>query len=724
MTRLSPVLRRYLLLFILGPISLSSYLLPGFANPASASESRPAAQVDAARAAGADADLGNWLLHGRTHSEQRHSPLRQIHRENVQELGLAWSYETGSKRGLEATPLVIDGVLYATSTWSRVFALDAKTGKELWQYDPKVSRAIGRKACCDVVNRGLAAWQGKLYLASLDGRLIALDAATGQSLWQTKTVPEDGDYTITAAPRIVEGKVIIGNSGGEFGVRGYFSAYDATSGEMLWRFYTVPRHPSEPFEHPELEVAAKTWSLDSDWAAGLGGTVWDSMAYDPELGLLYVGVGNSTPYNREVRSPGGGDNLFLTCILAVDPDSGRLVWYYQTTPGESWDYTATQHMILADIEIEGRTRKVLMQAPKNGFFYVLDRATGELISAEKLGPINWASHVDMKTGRPVETGKGDWTRGSAFVMPGPGGLHNWHPMSFSPETGLVYIPTLENAWPYAPDPNYRHIPGDFNTGENWPALSALGKWAIPFCSPSHLTAWNPVSQTRAWRVEHKHPVNAGVLSTAGGLVFQGNGGGFFAAYDALRGEKLWSVDVGVGIMAPPISYRVDGEQYIAVLAALGGAPALNTSEYSNTNAGQVFAFKLEGAAEIPKAKARPVGARHAEPIPVSDEVLERGSDLYATYCTRCHGLWARSSGWTPDLRQSSAAVHSQWDAIVLGGAFSGNGMASFADRLNPEEVRAIHAFVIDRAIAEDSWLERTHDWANENLCLPATLLAD
>jgi quinohemoprotein ethanol dehydrogenase len=694
-----------------------------FASPAPGN-APAAARVDRERAAGADEDLDNWLLHGRTHSEQRHSPLRQINKSNVESLGLAWSYATGSTRGLEATPLVIDGVLYATSTWSEVFALDAKTGRELWRYDPGVSRAVGRKACCDVVNRGLAAWRGKLYLGSLDGRLIALDAATGTPVWQVQTVPIGGDYTITSAPRIVEGKVIIGNSGGEYGVRGFFSAYDAAEGKLLWRFYTVPGHPSQPAEHPELVVAAKTWSPDSNWESGLGGTVWDSMAYDPELGLLYVGVGNSSPYDRSVRSPGGGDNLFLTCILAVDPNTGRLAWYYQTTPGESWDYTATQHMILADLEIGGRARKVIMQAPKNGFFYVLDRKTGELISAEKLGPINWASHVDMKTGRPVETGRADWSKESAIVMPGPAGVHNWHPMSFSPDTGLVYIPTLENAWSYAATEQYRHVPGDFNTGEDWVALGRMSRWAIPFCNPSHLTAWNPVTQSRVWRVEHDHPANAGVLSTSGGLVFQGKGDGYFAAYDAVDGSGLWSSRVGIGIIAAPITYRVDGEQFVAVLAGLGGSPLLNYQNYTHSNAGRVFAFKLGGKSPMPISKARPPGTRNADPIPVSAETLGRGADLYATYCTRCHGPWARSTGWLPDLRHSSRAVHEAWESIVLGGAFAGKGMAGFADRLDRADAQAIHAFVLDRAMAETSLVERAHSFAMDNLCMPASLLAD
>jgi quinohemoprotein ethanol dehydrogenase len=669
---------------------------------------------------------GDWRLHGRNSFEQRFSPLSQINRETVSRLGLAWTYETLSRRGLEATPLVIDGVLYATSTWSVVFALDAKTGRELWRHDPMVPREVGRKACCDVVNRGVAYYKGRIYFGAFDGRLIALDAKTGSLIWQVLTVPKDSDYTITGAPRIVRGRVIIGNGGGEYGVRGYFSAYDALTGERLWRFYTVPGPPAQPIEHVELALAAKTWSKDSDWASGLGGTVWDSMAYDPELDLLYVGVGNSSPYNRAVRSPGGGDNLFLTSILAVKPETGKLIWHYQTTPGEFWDYTATQHMILAELEIDGALRRVLMQAPKNGFFYILDRETGELLSAEKLGFISWASHVDLKTGRPVETGNADWSKDPKFVVPGPPGVHNWHPMSFSPKTGLVYVPTLDNAWLYQAVENYEHVPGNFNTGEDWPEFQESVKWTLPFCSPTHLTAWDPKLGRRIWRVEHDHPVNAGVLATAGDLVFQGNGAGFFAAYADDDGEKLWQAEVGVGIMAPPISYRIDGEQYIAVLAGLGGSPAMNRAEYRNENAGRVFAFKLDGAVPVPgiEPRTKPDTSAAAARRGVTPESIERGKELYSIHCGRCHGPWARSNGWLPDLRHATSAVHDAWESIVIGGAFKGKGMASFADQLNADDARAIQAFVIDRALVEDSFAERAQLWANEHLCIPASWLAD
>ncbi|MGH8186406.1 MAG: PQQ-dependent dehydrogenase, methanol/ethanol family, partial [Steroidobacteraceae bacterium] len=429
-----------------------------------ADASKPA-RVDTARILNADQDPGNWLTHGRTYSEQRYSPLAAVSTANVKDLGLAWFVDLDTHRGQEATPLVIDGVLYSTSAWSKVQAIDAKSGKLLWQYDPKVPGETGVKACCDTVNRGVAAYDGRLYLGTLDGRLVAIDAATGKEVWSVVTVDQTKAYTITGAPRVIKGKVIIGNGGAEFGVRGYISAYDAATGKMAWRFYTVPGDPSQPFEAPILEQAAKTWNGEW-WKLGGGGTVWDSMAYDSELDLLYIGTGNGSPWNQQHRSPGGGDNLFISSIVALKAETGEYVWHYQSTPGETWDFTATQHIVLADLEIDGQARKVLMQAPKNGFFYVLDRTNGQLISAQPFVQVNWATTVDLKTGRPIETPEARFKDPKqAFIsMPGPYGAHNWHPMSFSPKTGLVYIPAQELPFPYLHDGKYQVRPIGFNIG--------------------------------------------------------------------------------------------------------------------------------------------------------------------------------------------------------------------------------------------------------------------
>ncbi|MFT5611262.1 MAG: quinohemoprotein ethanol dehydrogenase, partial [Polaribacter sp.] len=400
------------------------------------------------------ADSSSWLSHGRTYSEQRHSPLASINKDSVSGLGLAWSYDLGTSRGIEATPIVRDGVIYVTSTWNIVHALDARSGDPLWTFDPIVDKAQGAKGCCDVVNRGVAVWGDSVFTATIDGRLISLNAKTGEKNWDVNTVDKSKPYTITGAPRIVKGKVIIGNGGAELGVRGYISAYDVDSGKMLWRFFTVPGNPADGFENDSMEMAAKTWTGEY-WAAGGGGTAWDSMAYDPELDLLYVGIGNGSPWNQSIRSPEGGDNLFLSSILAVRPDTGEYVWHYQTTPGETWDYTATQHMILAELEIDGAQRKVIMQAPKNGFFYVIDRTNGEFISAQNFVEVNWATHIDQTTGRPVEIPAARYSGKAPYLqLPGPLGAHNWHPMSYSPDTGLVYIPAQEAPWVYGDKKDY------------------------------------------------------------------------------------------------------------------------------------------------------------------------------------------------------------------------------------------------------------------------------
>ena len=517
-----------------------------------------------------------WLLHGRTYAEERHSPLDQINTSNVDQIGLSWSFETGTNRGHETTPIVKDGVMFITAPWSVVHALDAKTGDLLWTHDPKVERAWANNACCDVVNRGVALYENSIFFGTIDGRLISLDKDTGTENWSILTIDKSRPYTITGAPRIVKGNVIIGNGGGEFGVRGYVTAYDVDSGDELWRFYTVPGNPNEPFESPEMEIAAKTWSGGKWWEYGGGGTVWDSMAYDPALDTLYIGTGNGSPWNRYVRSPGGGDNLYLSSIVALDPDTGDYKWHYQTTPGDSWDYTATQHMILADLEINGQMRKVIMQAPKNGFFYVIDRTNGELISAENYVPINWATHVDMETGRPVENPANNYFDTPALTTPGPLGGHNWQPMAFNPDTGLVYIPAQEMLFVYSHDKDFEYNPKTWNTGQqiemtylpkNPDELAMVDKATF-----GYLLAWDPVAQKEVWREQYQRPWSGGLLSTAGDLVLQGTSDGRFIAFDAASGEILWSVDTGQGIIAPPITYMIDDEQYIAVQVGYGGAP--------------------------------------------------------------------------------------------------------------------------------------------------------
>jgi quinohemoprotein ethanol dehydrogenase len=652
---------------------------------------RGAKAIDDAALRNADARAGEWITHGRNYSETRFSSLSQINAGNVKQMGLAWSFDTETTRGLEATPIVAGGVMYTTGSWSVVFALDARTGKLLWKWDPQVPRTFGQKACCDVVNRGVAVYKGRVYVGTLDGRLAALDAQTGKPVWDVVTVDQNLPYTITGAPRVVKGKVLIGNGGAEMGVRGHLSAYDADTGKLAWRFYTVPGNPSKPFESPALEKAAKTWTGEW-WKIGGGGTVWDSMAYDPELDLLYVGTGNGSPWNREIRSPGGGDNLYLSCIVALKPDTGELVWHYQTTPGDSWDFTATQHIILADLDLAGRKRKVLMQAPKNGFFYVIDRTNGELLSAQAYVPISWAKEVDMKTGRPVESPGMRYEKAPAFMKPGPLGGHNWQPMSFNPQTGLVYIPAQDNLFIYSPDKKFQYRPGSWNTGIDF----SIFKEPVPLM-PGYLLAWDPVTQKERWRVPYKSFWNGGTLTTAGNLVFQGNSEGRFVAYTADKGEKVWEASVGNGIIASPVTYELDGVQYVSIMSGWGGAFALAGGDGmgASPGAGKVLTFALNGKQPLPEVVASnrtviPVG------VTASPETLETGATLFAQWCAVCHGLGVAGGGATPDLRYSHPATFDKYRDIVLDGKYQGMGMPSFRKWLTAADVDAIRAYVLTR----------------------------
>lgn len=664
-----------------------------------------ATKVDAAAILKADAS--GWRTHGGTYAEQRFSPLDSVNADTIGELGLAWSYDLESSRGIEVTPIVHDGVMYVTSTWNVVSAIDARTGEELWKWTPEIDKVQASNACCDIVNRGVAIWGDKIFTGTIDGRLVALDAKTGAVAWEKLTIDKAYPYTITGAPRIIDGKVIIGNGGAELGVRGYVSAYDTNTGEMIWRFYTVPGNPANGFENDTMKMAAETWNGDW-WEAGGGGTAWDSMAYDPDLNLLYIGVGNGSPWNQSIRSPEGGDNLFLSSIVAVRPDTGEYVWHYQTTPGETWDYTATQHMILAELEIDGAERSVIMQAPKNGFFYVLDRATGELISAEAFVPINWATHVDMETGRPVEVPAARFSgKEPYFQLPGPLGAHNWHPMSFSPDTGLVYIPAQEAPWVYGDRKGYAYTEGTWNTGTDFsvallPTDKAVFK-ALRSMAKGRLLAWDPVKQEAAWSFEHQGPWNGGVLSTGGNLVFQGTADAHFAAYDAASGDQIWRYFTQTGIAAAPITYELDGEQYVAVASGWGGAYVLGFGGVlpsgSDFNAGRVLVFKLGGEAVLPEPEMEDaIEYEIPAPIEVSAETLAKGTQAYANSCSVCHGDQAFSSPLTPNLRFSPVTTDAAlWQEVVFNGMLAENGMPKLGDVYDADTIEGIRAYVINEA---------------------------
>lgn len=668
--------------------------------------SKSPARVDGARIQNADKEPEQWMSHGRTYDEQRYSPLKSINTDNVAQLGLAWSHDLNTKRGVEATSIVVDGVMYTTSAWSIVHALDARNGRLLWTYDPEVPKSKIQHGCCDAVNRGVAVWKGKVLLGAFDGRLIALDAEDGSVVWEVNTVDSEKPYTITGAPRVVKGKVLIGNGGAEYGVRGYITAYDVEDGTLVWRFYTVPGNPADGFENDAMKMAAETWNGEW-WTIGGGGTVWDSMAYDAELDLLYIGVGNGTPWNQLIRSPGGGDNLFLSSIVALKPDTGQYVWHYQTTPGETWDYTAAQHIILADMEIKGAVRKVLMQAPKNGFFYVIDRESGELLSAENYVNITWASHVDLNTGRPVEIPGARYEQEAALIFPSYLGGHNWHPMSYSRDTGLVYIPVLDMPAAYGNDAGFKYRPGTTNTGTDGIVGSlpdsASERAAMSALMKGRLLAWNPQTQKEAWRVEHKGPWNGGVLTTAGGLLFQGTASGTFVAYRADNGTPLWNFGTQTGVVAAPTSYEIDGEQYVSVNVGWGGAFALVFGEFvqaeSMPNISRVLTFKLGAKNELPEVDWQPTVTFNPPELTANEKELERGFRLYQDTCMGCHGLNAVSGLLVPDLRGSGFLQDAKaWQTVVWDGVLANRGMPGMSDIFNrPEEVELIRQYVIQQA---------------------------
>jgi quinohemoprotein ethanol dehydrogenase len=674
-----------------------SWVLLSSCDRASGQGQRTFAQIDQARLNANDPSGENWLSHGRTYSEQRFSPLTQINQENVATLGLAWFADFETQRGQQSTPVVVDGILYVTETWDRVHAFDARSGQRLWTYDPKVPGEWLVNACCDAVNRGVAVWEGKVYVGTADNRLIALNAATGSEIWSVHTTPVGEPYAITGAPRVAKGKVFIGNGGAEFGVRGFIAAYDANTGKRDWIWYTVPGNPANGFENKQMELAAKTWNGEW-WKTGGGGTAWDGITYDPVTDLLLVGTGNGSPWPSEIRSPGGGDNLFLCSIVALRPDTGEYVWHYQTVPADSWDYNSAQQMIVADLMIEGRQRHVLMQAPKNGFFYVLDVATGERISTEKLVPVTWASGIDKTTGRPIENPQAryDKTGEGMVVRPWFNGAHAWHPMSFNPNTGLVYIPMEDRNYGFVAtrtDDN----PMGMKLGISMTKGPALHQQlSIPQVAATFLLAWDPVAQKEVFRIPHGTQLSGGTMTTASNLVFQGNRtNNRFAAYDARNGRELWSMDVQTGALAGPVTYSIDGVQYVAVV---GGYK--NTRSYYEPNGSRLLVFKLNGEVQLP-----PVPAFTPPPLNPSanfgtPEQLALGEARYDTYCGACHGTDGQARAYFPDLRQSASLTsQAAFDAIVLRGIRASQGMVSFANALSADDSTAIRAYVTTRANA-------------------------
>jgi quinohemoprotein ethanol dehydrogenase len=665
---------------------------------------------------GADARLGHpapgeWPSDGRDYSAQRFSPLTQINASNVSRLGLAWYDDLDTLRGVEATPIYADGVLYNSLPFNIIKAYDAKSGRVLWTYDPKVPREMARYACCEPDSRGLAMWHGLIVIATLDGRLIGLDKTSGKPVWTTQALPSTMPYTITGAPRVFGDQVVIGNSGGDLGVRGFVAAFDAATGQKRWKFFLTPNPKGEPDHEasdPIMPMVRKTWSDDGLWKQlGGGANPWDSIAYDPELKLVYVGTGNSSPHSQFYRSPGGGDNLFVCSIVALHAEDGSYAWHYQMIPGEEWDYTCTSSIVSADLTVDGKPRKVIMQAPKNGFFYVLDRKTGQLISGKSYVKVNWTLGLD-KNGRPIDNPAARYTEEPALVYPGPGGAHNWFPMAYSPRTKLAYFPAYQSGFVYARAPNW--TPQPFRSNSGWGGFSgealkkrmALQKEADKD-EKAMLVAYDPVKQQVAWSVPLPRHGNGGVFVTASDLVFEGTTKQTFAAFDAKTGKQLWEFPTQSAPVAGGITYEVDGEQYVAINAGWGGGAAQVERgagiELPRAPA-RLLVFKLGATRTLPPlAKAEPIP--QPPPLRASEADIQAGAQLYADTCSGCHGREA--VGGVKDLRHIDAATHARFKDIVLGGIYADKGMASFKDLLSDKQAEQIHDYLIARA--NEDWGE-------------------
>ncbi|MEM7542528.1 MAG: PQQ-dependent dehydrogenase, methanol/ethanol family [Pseudomonadota bacterium] len=645
-------------------------------------------------------DGSDWPAFGRNYSEQRFSPLTQIDTENVAGLGIEWMLDLPEDRSLLSTPLVIDEVMYFTGSYSKTRAVDAKTGELLWEYDPEsIKHAGDRLRIMWDSSRGLAYWNDKIIIATIDGRLVGLNAKTGEKIWETMTVDPRRAYYITGAPKVISGKVIIGNGGTEQeAARGYVTAYDADTGEQAWRWWIVPGNPADGFENDAMKMAAETWT-GNWWEHGGGGNAWHGMTYDPEFDQVIVGTGNGSPWNRKIRSPDGGDNLFLCSLVALDAQTGEYRWHYQTVPGETWDYNSNMDIILADLKFGEQTIKALMHAPKNGFFYVINRENGALLSAEKVGTVTWASHVDLKTGRPVEVAGSRYEDGEELVWPSPFGVHNWHAMSYNPMTGLAYFPAIE-------------MPATFrDTGID------LQKWKSPHFrvgvgvefgtedtpadySTASLLAWDPIKQEKAWSHPQPPNWNPGTMTTAGNLVFQGQADGQFVAYNATNGEKLWSIDLGLGISAPPVTYTVGGKQYVSLLVGWGGAGLIAGTLAAQhgwkyrSHPRRLYTFSLDGDKSVPKMPP-PVWAQPVDPsdFKIDESLASYGQQLYSQSCFLCHGGGAVSGGNAPDLRESPIVLSKEaFKAVMVDGAKLANGMPRFKD-WDEKQLEAITHYV-------------------------------
>lgn len=686
-----------------------------------------AGNVDWPRLMAVDSEPQNWLTLGRDHKQTYYSPLAMINADNVGRLGFAWAYDLGTARGQEATPIVVDGVMYTSGTWGYVYAIDAATGKELWRFDPRANPRAARNPCCDLVNRGVAVWKGRVLVASVDGRLHALDAGTGKELWAADTIVDHSlPYSSTGAVYIAGNLAVIGNSGADMdkgGVRGYVSAYDVETGGLAWRFYTVPGTPGQAPENAAMARASQTWRSDRPPQYQGGGAVWDGFAYDPDLKLVYFGTANPAPYNLEVVTGASRDALFTASMLALHADTGEFAWHFQATPGDHWDFDATQKLILADLVIRGSRRAVIMQANKNGFFYILDRRTGEFISGKPYTFVNWTDSLDAKTGRPRPSKTAEWYSEPKNVYPSWAGGHSWQPMSFNPSTGLVYIPVIDapSVWVDLPQSGgrIRFVNGFLSAMSVFPDSAYDANALKPYYGPlpdrkaleatrevkllrELLRAWDPIAEKTVWEQETSSGMrgyDGGAMSTAGNLVFQGCGNGEFRAYAADSGKILKTIQTGSHIMAAPATYEVNGQQYVAVQTGYGGTglgvgaipPSSAALEFRNSN--RIIAFRLDGS-QVPLPERR---KEESFPMPPANGAtwaeIKSGEIAFAAECSRCHAF---GPNITPDLRQMSAETHAMFKDILLGGAFAAKGMESFEDILSENDVDNIHSYLIEQ----------------------------
>jgi quinohemoprotein ethanol dehydrogenase len=661
------------------------------------------AAVTAERLLAADKST-QWLSYGGGYSEQRFSPLKQIDATNVGTLGLAWFADYDTNLDQHGSPLYVDGVIYVSTAWNKLYAFDARNGKQLWQYNAKVPGEWLRNVCCGNVNRGLAAYNGKIYMGTLDARLVAIDAKTGQEAWATNTIIGDRNdplnrFSITMAPRIAKGKVFIGASGGEFSVRGWIAAFDAETGKEVWRFYNVPGDPAKGFENEAMKTAAATWS-GQWWKLGGGGTVWDATIYDPVTDLIYYGTGNATPWNQMARDPKRGDNLYVASIIALKADTGEYAWHYQTTPADTWDYDAVSPMLTADLTIDGKPQHVLIQPNKNGFLYVLNAADGKLLSADAFTEVNWATGVDLKTGRPNVVAASRYEKQPWNLAPGVQGGHSWHPNAYSPDTGLVYIPTWEAYFPMENDPNFKPAAGGFNLGikfgnpnQSATNLQPTNKTGIT----GRLKAWDPVARKVVWETEgfvNSRPTG-GVTATAGGLVFGGNGAGQeLRAYDAKTGKQLWAFKTQTNIYAAPITYELDGQQYVA--ASVGGVAQ---GGYFAPGYSRMLVFSIGGKAVLPENMPYTPPPLDPPASTAAAAVITTGGEKYSQYCSVCHGVdGVQQRGTFPNL-VVTPLLHTQegFDQVVLQGARAEKGMGGFAKDLTAADSTAVREYLVSRA---------------------------